>query len=261
MLTAFFGKPERNVEAQFRIEKAVDGYVDAHHARLKNSVFLREFKAIQAWQTRRLLLQYDHLFICPKTATAAQFMLHEVYSGDHLSLISEEIQKTARKAWRLVPADMVDAAANALETNYLTAKIDDEIALFCTQQGGLQFDFGSNLYLQALRHPTILQQRRLQLRQFAMLSESIKVYLKRKSVRYGLKMTSGIAQRAGVLNLHQFLSKACDVLRSAQDISIIVKEVTTTELALLDQIELGHNPFKFMDMQFSKSLKQPVITD
>lgn len=248
MLTTMFGKPEKNVHAQQRIESAIASFMASHKLRIENKDFDREFQLIQDWQARRLLVQYDHLFADQQTAAAAKFMLQEVYSGHQLAVISDEVIKTARKAWRLVPGDMVEAAANAIEANVLTVQIDENIARQTIQLGGLDPLSASECYSMALRRSDILSQRRQQLEKFQSLASSIEVYLRKNSVHFGLKMTSGLANRAGVYNLHQFLSRACRLLRDTKDLTRIVNEITRTELLLLDQVEQGMNPFAFMDL-------------
>ena len=238
------------MEGQSRIEAAIDGFMTSFVQRKTDEQFSQEFLHIQSWQTQRLMLQYEHLFENPDSAAAAKFMLHEVYSGDQLADISEEIKKTARKAWKLAPADMMDAAANAMEANLLTVRIDEMIACVTLESGGMNQANGSELYASALRQAHIISARRQQLAQFSAIATDIEGYLKKKSLYLGLKMTSGLARKAGVSNLHRFLMRACSVLRDTKDFQRIVNEIYQTELNLLDELEAGLNPYQFMDTQY-----------
>ncbi|HBF10098.1 MAG TPA: hypothetical protein DHW71_07615 [Gammaproteobacteria bacterium] len=250
MFKTMFGKPERNMEGQSRIEAAIDGFMTSFEQRKTDQQFLQEFLYIQNWQTQRLMIQYEHLFDNPDSAAAAKFMLHEVYSGDQLAEISEEIKKTARKAWKLAPADLMDAAANAMEANLLTVRIDEMIACVTLERGGMNRANGSELYISALKHAHIISARRQQLAQFSAIAGDIEGYLKKQSLYLGLKMTSGLARKAGVSNLHRFLMRACTVLRGTKHFERIVNEIYQTELTLLDELERGINPYQFMDTHY-----------
>lgn len=246
MLSILFGKPHKNIHAQQRIEMAISGFAQARKIRAQDAGLLQEFHALQAWQAQRLMVQYDTLFSCDRTRAAAQFMLQEVYSGDQLALISNEILRTAKKAWKLVPGDMVDAAASAIEANVLTVTLDEAIARSTRQLGGI--GAGSSVYIEALSGPELIEGRRQQLLQFEKVASSIVSYLEGNSIHLGLRMTTRLARKAGVVNLHGFLTRACRVLRDAQNVDTLINCITKTELHLLDQVEKNTNPFQFMDV-------------
>lgn len=248
MLAALFGKPQKNVDAQLRIEGAVQRFVLDRQHREKNIHLAQEFQAVQSWQSQRLMIHYDELFVNGETSAAARFILQEVYSGDQLAQISREVLKTARKAWRLVPGDMVEAAASAIEANVLTVDLDEKIAAFTLKNGGLSQ--GSWVYQEALAQKDILHARRLQLAQFKVVGLSVDRYLRGRSVQIGLRMTESLARRAGVINLHQFLTRACSILKDTGGILSLVEHISNAELHLLRSVENGENPFQFMDASF-----------
>ncbi len=248
MFKALFGRPDKNSYAQTRIERAVDGFISSSRVRHLNQALTYEFNQVQQWQSLRLKRQYKHLFDNPSTSVASHFMLDEVYSGEQLALISEDIKRVATKAWKIAPTDLIDAAANTVEAHSLTLQIDEMIAIEFLSLGGFNQLHGSESYVQVLRKPEILAARRHQLHQFSNIATIIEGYLSKHSLYYGLKMTAGVAKKAGVYRLHQFLMRSCTILRDTEGFSDIVKTIQESEIALLNEIEKGNNPFKFMDV-------------
>jgi len=235
-----------------RIEQALDQYQQAMQS--ENSRFSAQLVKVQQWQADRLISEYQHIFDDKVLGRTARFMLEEVYSGALLHQISEEIRLTARKAWRLLPANIMLAAAQAVEATALTLNIDATLARATLPVRLVQGNdirvvtpLQSTEYVHALRATRAIELRREQLQVFAQLAKSIDFYVSKSSLHVGLKMTTGLAERAGVANLHHFLLRACSLIKVSGALSPLIAQISQLELTLLDQVEKGLNPWSWMD--------------
>ena len=235
-----------------RIEAALARYqkvrLQEHTYFQTPTAFQTAARALQAWQTRRLMVCHESLLEDQRYGRAAYFLLHEVYGGGRLESIAHEIQRTADKAGRLLPKGVLATAALALELNALTVEIDEKILQALAHKGWHPSDpIQSSHYVASVREPLLIEKRMQQLDLCQQLAEAIDQYLHSKTVHLGLKMSGGIAESAGVKNLHEFLLEGFEYLKEMGKVAAIIKQIGGLEMQYFESIALGNNPFEMMD--------------
>ena len=242
-------KTEEHTTHASRVEQALLRYKQCRHLQPGQEQFTQGFNQLQNWQTLRLVTSHKDLLSDPRYGRAAHFLLHEVYGGGHLGAIADEIQKTANKAGRLLPKGIFATAALALELNALTIEIDESIVEYMMQHQWVPGQvIDSKNYCHALQQGQLLDKRTKQLDLCQELAEAVDQYLHSKSVRLGLKMSAGIAESAGVQNLHEFLLTAFDHLKEVGKVSAVIQHIGQIEIKILEDVALHNNPFSTMDV-------------
>ena len=107
---------------------------------------------LQRWQAARLARGFDDLLADPRSAPAARFFLSDLYGDHDVSGRDRDVERVMPLMQRLLPAEMLGIAADAMELAVLSHALDLRTAAALEEHGAAaEADITEQGYAQAYR--------------------------------------------------------------------------------------------------------------
>lgn len=214
-----------------------------HSGREESPLRLREWRALANWQSNRLERTYPDLADHRRYRLAVQFFLEDLYGPKDFSGRDADIHRAAPMIVRMLPAEVVDTIADAMELNALSHELDEQLLHELRPlTDPLQVDAES--YAEAYRRCDNEPDRRRQIDLINEVGRDLDSIVRKRFIYTALKMMRRPAKMAGFGELQRFLETGFEAFSAMGGADYFLKTVTRRETILMERLFAGEpEPF------------------
>lgn len=204
--------------------------------------FCARLQRLQSWQGQRLNRSHAPLLAVPSNRAAIGFLLDEVYGGNDLLPVAQDIRRAVSKAASLLPDRVMATSASVLEAAILTQELDE--ALADTLHDSLDGPLDERLYIEAFRTLGRQPERERQLVLIGEVGHHVDRYVRGRMLQTTFRMVRRPVHAAGFGNLYDFLQRGFAAMRELDSAGQLLSQLTETEAQILARLFAGHpEPF------------------
>jgi hypothetical protein len=195
-----------------------------------------EMSLLRSWQSQRLAQTYADLLADPHTAPACRFFLSDIYGPRDYSQRDYDIARIHAFVSRVLPAQTVQLLTDAVELNRLTNVLDHELCRALFDQLGVTDTITAQQYAAGYR---LCNNEAIRVQQIDLTTHvlhAVGAGARLRVVGMAMKVVRGPAQRAGWIELYDFLERGYAAFRQIQDTQAFVDTIAQRERQILDVI-------------------------
>jgi len=201
-------------------------------------------RELERWQHERLAHTYADLRASPRYRPAIDFFLNDLFGSKSFDLADHHIEHIYPVMVRLLPADVLDTVAKAVEFDVLTRECDMRMLRALTDELGITNGIDTETYVEAYRRCGNYEQRRRQIELIRMVGSDLDLLVNRRWVNTALRLARRPARMAGLGELQNFLERGFDAFRTMGGAAQFLDTVERREKRIMDRIFEGHpRPF------------------
>jgi hypothetical protein len=187
-----------------------------------------DIRALQTWQTNRLLQTHDDLWQTKRFKPAMQFFIDEIYGPKDFSQRDTEIAGVVSKIAKVLPEKGVESLQNALRLNSLSLELDITVV---KKLGNKQVNRDNYFDVYRQCDNQLLREEQIQL--VENLGLSLAQVVKITGISTILMLSRKPAQIAGVKNLHEILERGFHSFKKLGDVHDFIDPIIERERALM----------------------------
>lgn len=200
---------------------------------------------LQRWQAARLARGFDDLLADPRSAPAARFFLSDLYGDHDVSGRDRDVERVMPLMQRLLPAEMLGIAADAMELAVLSHALDLRTAAALEEHGAAaEADITEQGYAQAYRS---VGRARLRVRQVGLIrlvGGGLAQVVHTPTVAQLLRLARLPARMAGLTHLQSFLERGFGSFGKLPDAAAFVDTIVARERRVMQRLFESHpRPF------------------
>jgi hypothetical protein len=196
-----------------------------------------ELAQVQAYQRARLAHTYADFLAGEATAPAARFFLDELYCNVEVAQQRDaDVSRIVPLMARVLPQMALDAVADALNLEALSAQLDYAMAQQHAAQGSANRIIDAPLYQTLYRQVGQAPQRALQLQLLERTGRTLAQAVRLPLIRPTLGMMEMPARAAGLTRLHSFLAHGLDAFKRLPDVNYFLSSIQQRETALMQSL-------------------------
>jgi hypothetical protein len=208
-------------------------FEDLQHTQHMHELIARDnltadIRALQTWQTNRLLQTHDDLWQTKRFKPAMQFFIDEIYGPKDFSQRDTEIAGVVSKIAKVLPEKGVESLQNALRLNRLSLELD----ITLVQKLGNN-ELNRHSYFDFYRQCDNQSKREEQIQLVENLGLSLAQVVKIRGVSTILMLSRKPAQIAGVKNLHEILERGFHSFKKLGDVHDFIDPIIQRERELM----------------------------
>lgn len=169
---------------------------------------LAQIRAVQEWQSARMLLTHSDLLLQPRFSPAMHFFVEQLYGPQDFSQRDQDITRLVPKMAKYLPNRALSILGDALELNALCFELDFAMA---GKLRGQQITRQS--YATAYLNCANQTQRQQQITLLQTLGTNLAEAVATKGISTLLMLARRPAKKAGLLSLYQFLHQGHHVFK------------------------------------------------
>ena len=232
------------MQAGERLQRDLERFFTLRQHSDADPVFLQRLRALQDWQSERLLETHRYLIDHPRAEPGVRFLLDDVYGGRDLRPVAEEIRRALPRARRLLPDSVMATSAVALEAAILTQHLDEDLV----ERLGERLDeaLTETDYAEAYRHQaqTLVHERHRQLALIGELGHGVDRYIRSRVIQTTFRLVRRPAHAAGFASLYDFLDRAFGAMKQLDSVGEVLASIAADERRIMDRILAGEpEPF------------------
>ena len=191
---------------------------------------------LRAWQANRLARTYADLLAQPRYRPACEFFLSDIYAPRDFSQRDHDLDRIHKFLAHVLPAATIQLLTATVELNSLTNTLDNHLLQVLVDQLGVTNTVTAELYAEAYR---ICDNQAARVHQIDLTQNILRQVS--EGARYlvvgaALKMAKVPAQRAGWVEIYDFLERGHQAFRQMKDAKTFVETIAQREMRLLDLI-------------------------
>ncbi len=230
-------------QAAARLTSQLERARRLHSGREGSAPRLREWRALATWQSNRLERTYPDLADHPRYRLAVQFFLEDLYGPKDFSGRDADIHRAAPMIVRMLPADVVDTVADAMELNALSHELDEQL-LHELRPLTDPLEVDAESYAEAYRRCDNEPERRRQVELINEVGRDLDRIVRKRFIYTALKMMRRPAKMAGFGELQQFLETGFEAFSAMGGADYFLETVAARETALMERLFAGEpDPF------------------
>jgi hypothetical protein len=191
---------------------------------------------LREWQAHRLARTYADLLADPGYSPACEFFLSDLYAPRDFSQRDHDLERLHRFLARVLPAQMIQGLTETVELNSLTNTLDNRLVRVLVEQLGVTDTITPELYVEAYRLCDNYTERVRQIDLTRSILMRVGAGARRKRVGVAMKLAKVPAQRAGWIDLYDFLQRGRQAFRQMKDVKTFVDTIARREMNILDLI-------------------------
>jgi len=212
-----------------------------HDARAANPQLASALSHLGLWQSRRLRNTYADLEQTPRYATARKFFEEELYGAADFAQRDADLVRVVPAMKRLMPENVVDTVAVAVELNALSQDLDRAVVEALGQRA---LTFGVAEYCEAYRRAGQFDGRRRQIELIGGVGVSLDRFVQKSMLRTALTMMRKPARLAGLAALQDFLERGFESFAQMGGAAEFLATIQSRETVIHEAIASGSdNPF------------------
>ncbi|MBU8978238.1 hypothetical protein JI752_018985 [Lysobacter sp. MMG2] len=212
-----------------RLDRLLREHQALHDPALEPRNELPWLPELRRWQTRRLEASFDRFLRDPRRRPAAQFFLTDVYNEHDFAQRDADIARVLPMMQRLLPANLLDTVADAIELGLLTHALDLRMAQVLQAMGGPRRRLDAGLYARAYRAAGLPRLRAYQIDLIARVGLGLSHALGLPGVAMLLRLSRAPARAAGFSELQGFLERGYAAFDRLGDARRFIEEIEQDE--------------------------------
>jgi hypothetical protein len=216
--------------------------VQRHHAdRAANPALAGALLNLGRWQSMRLRTTYADLGQTPRFAAAMKFFEEDLYGGADFAQRDADLVKVIPAMKRLMPANVIETVAVAVELNALSQDLDRAVV---DALGPRAQSFGVADYCDAYRRAGGFEGRLRQIRLIGDVGVSLDRFVRKRMLRSALGLMRKPAQLAGLAALQDFLERGFESFAQMKGAAEFLATIQSRETVIHESIVAGNDaPF------------------
>jgi hypothetical protein len=212
-----------------------------HDERAGNPQLASALGYLGLWQSRRLRNTYADLEQTPRYATAMKFFEEDLYGGTDFAQRDADLVRVVPAMRRLMPANVIDTVAVAVELNALSQDLDRGVV---EALGPRAQSFTVADYCDAYRRAGHFDGRQRQIRLIGDVGVSLDRFVRKPVLRTALAMMRKPARLAGLSALQDFLERGFESFAQMRGAAEFLATIQSRETVIHESIAGGSdNPF------------------
>jgi hypothetical protein len=191
---------------------------------------------LREWQANRLTRTYADLLADPCYRPACEFFLSDIYAPRDFSQRDHDLERIHKFLSRVLPATTIQLLTATVELNSLTNRLDNHLLQVLVDQLGATDAVTAERYAEAYRICDNQAERVRQIDLIQSLLRQVGEGARYRVVGAALKMAKIPAQRAGWVEIYDFLERGYRALRQMKDAQIFAETIAQRETRILDLI-------------------------
>jgi hypothetical protein len=222
---------QHHSEAQQR--KVADAGLDAQLALLRK------------WQSERLRRTYADLLAQEKYRPACEFFLSDIYAARDFSQRDHDAERLYEIFSRHLPVSALYLLAGAIRMNQLTNRLDHDLLQVLVNELGVAETITLQDYVEGYRRCNNFAERTEQIDLVVQNLREVGKVARNPLMGVAVRLARGPAQRAGWIEVYDFLERGYAALRNMRDLGNFVATIEQREKRILERIYAGHpHPFE-----------------
>jgi hypothetical protein len=199
---------------------------------------------LRTWQSERLTRTYADLLADKRYRPACLFFLSDIYAPRDFSQRDHDVERIHAFLAKILPAQMLQLLTEVIELNSLTNALDRRLVEVLVQKLNVTDTITPELYAEGYRvcanYTGRVHQIELTARVMVQVGEGARLVV----IGPALKLARGPAQRAGWVELFDYLEHGYAAFKQMRDAKAFVQVIEQREMLILDQIFASHpDPF------------------
>jgi len=194
-------------------------------------------RALQAWQTKRLLVTHEDLWHSKRFKPAMQFFIDEIYGPKDFSQRDMELARVVPKMAKVLPNKGLKSLQAALRLNSLSLELDIALA----QKLGNE-EINRNNYFVCYRQADNQSKREEQIQLLEDLGLDLAQVVKVTGISALLMLSRKPAKAAGVDSLHRFLENGFKSFKKLGEVHDFIDPIISRERALMHSLFTATGP-------------------
>lgn len=212
-----------------------------HEERAANPQLAGALGYLGLWQSRRLRHTYADLEQTPRYATAMKFFEEDLYGGADFTQRDADLVRVVPAMKRLMPANVIDTVAVAVELNALSQDLDRAVVEALGERARA---FTVAEYCDAYRRADRFDDRRRQIELIGDVGVSLDRFVQKPVLRVALTMMRKPARLAGLSALQDFLERGFESFAQMRGAAEFLATIQSRETVIYESIAGGSNdPF------------------
>ena len=240
---AMLKRTEHKRRAAAELVRQLERTLGLHRSRLaEDPASAADRLRLVEWQSARLRCTYSDLVTQPRYVKAVAFFLEDIYGTKDFSKRDHDLERISPIMVRMLPPQVIDAVAKAMELNALSQELDNSLLteLRPIPANGIREDDYAAAYLRCDNHSL----RVVQIRLIGVLGRELDALVQKRFVAGTLHMMRRPAELAGFGEMQAFLESGFDAFRALNGAAHFLDTVMRRERSILDRIYRGEpNPF------------------
>ncbi len=191
---------------------------------------------LRGWQAHRLAQTYPDLLADPQFSPACQFFLSDIYAPRDFSQRDHDLERIYKFLARVLPAQTILLLTETVELNSLTNSLDNLLLRVLVDQLGMTDILTPELYAEAYRRCNNYPERAHQIDLICSVLMQVGEGARHVVVGAALKVARVPAQRAGWVDLYDFLERGRQAFKPMKDAKTFVDTIAQREMGCLDRI-------------------------
>jgi hypothetical protein len=197
---------------------------------------------LREWQAHRLARTYADLLADPRYRPACGFFLSDIYAPRDFSQRDHDLERIHQFLSRVLPAQTIQLLTETVELNSLTNILDNRLLRVLVDRLGVTDAVTPELYAEAYRLCDNYTERVRQIDLTRSILMQVGEGARRRVVGAALKLAKVPAQRAGWVDLYDFLERGRQAFGQMKDVKTFVDTVARREMGILDLIYAADLP-------------------
>jgi hypothetical protein len=198
---------------------------------------------LRTWQSNRLAQTYADLLVDDRYNAACCFFLSDIYAPCDFSQRDYDMQRIQAFFSHVFPPHAFKLLTNVIELNALTHDLDDALLRVLVDKLGVTDNITPKCYAEGYRLCHNYDQRMHQIDLIVMIPEQL-MKIRLPVVGLALKVVRVPANRAGWVELYDFLERGYAAFKQVRDPEFFIHTVQERETRILNRIYAGSpDPF------------------
>lgn len=201
-------------------------------------------RSLERWQRERLVRTYADLRRHRRYGPAVEFFLNDLYGPKNFQLHEHHFEHIYPVMVRLLPSDVLNTVAQAVEFDVLTRKLDMEMLRVLVEDLGVTNGISEDAYAEAYRRCDNYDRRLRQIELVREVGGDLDQLVHKRFVYAALRLARRPARLAGLGDLQDFLERGFNAFRNMQGADELTSTIVQREKTILDRI-YGRHPQPF----------------
>lgn len=191
---------------------------------------------LREWQSRRLASTYADLLADPHSRPACEFFLSDIYAPRDFSQRDHDLERIHRYLSSVLPASMIQLLTDTVQLNSMTNALDKRLIKVLNDELGATRAITPKLYAEAYRICDNQTERAYQIELTHQILIQVGEGARRTVVGVAMMMAKIPAQRAGWVDLYDFLERGREAFKQMKDVKAFVDTIAQREMNILTLI-------------------------
>lgn len=199
---------------------------------------------LRNWQAARLERTYSDLMADERYGPAGGFFLSDIYAARDFSQRDQDLEHLHALLSRFIPEPMLRLLADSIRLNQLSADLDQRLLRVLVDDLGVTDSISSEQYAEGYRRCDNYAERSTQIELLISVIREVSEGSQLPLVNTTLRLARLPAQRAGWLELHDFLLRGYLAFKKLGGSKLFADTIERRESRILDQIySRAEDPF------------------